>query len=232
MKRLGIMQPYFFPYIGYFKLINLCDEFIVYDNIKYTKKGWINRNNILINNKQKLFSISLSKDSDFLNINQRKVSPSFEPYKILNLITNSYKKTPEFQLIYPIIERCFNYKSKNLFDYIFYSIVEICSYLDIDTKLHISSEINIDHSLKSSDKVISFCNKLNAQEYINPIGGIGLYDKEFFKEKGVELFFLENVSLRSPSSNIILEPLSIIDDMMHLSKSNIQEILMQDYILK
>ena len=233
MKKLGIMQPYFFPYIGYFKLINSCDEFIIYDNIKYTKKGWINRNNILVNNQQKLFSIPLLKDSDFLNIDERKVSPSFEPQKLLNLISNSYKKAPEYNIVYPIIERCLRYESQNLFDYIFYSIIEICSYLDIDTELHISSKIDIDHTLKSSHKVISFCNKLKAQKYINPIGGVDLYNKALFKENGIELSFLESINnMHSQYNNTAPNPLSIIDDMMHLGKSSIKEILEKDYILK
>ena len=60
------MQPYLFPYIGYFQLIHSSDEFIIYDNIEYTKKGWINRNRILFNGSPQIFTIPLKKDSDFL----------------------------------------------------------------------------------------------------------------------------------------------------------------------
>ena len=71
------MQPYLFPYIGYFQLIHSVDEFVIYDNIKYTKKGWINRNKILSAGSPKLFTLPIKKDSDFLNVNERKVSESW-----------------------------------------------------------------------------------------------------------------------------------------------------------
>ena len=64
-KKLGVMQPYFLPYIGYFQLIEAADVFVVYDNIKYTKKGWINRNRMLRNGSDMVFSLPLKKDSDF-----------------------------------------------------------------------------------------------------------------------------------------------------------------------
>ncbi len=65
-KKVAIMQPYLFPYIGYFQLINSVDEFVIYDNIKYTKKGWINRNRILVKGKDQLITATLKKDSDYL----------------------------------------------------------------------------------------------------------------------------------------------------------------------
>lgn len=233
MKKVGIMQPYFMPYIGYFKLINFCDEFVVYDNIKYTKKGWINRNNLLINNESKLFSIPLLKDSDFLNISQREVSSTFEPEKLLNLVSSSYSKSPEFSNVYTLLKNCLFYESNNLFDFIFYSINEICNYLNIKTKLHISSNIDIDHNLKSADKVLSLCKKLNATSYINPIGGLELYDKEYFKKEGVELFFLENVETEYQQfSKNYVSSLSIIDAMMHLTKKDLMHRIEEDYLIK
>ena len=94
MKKVAIMQPYLFPYIGYFQLIHSSDEFIIYDNIEYTKKGWINRNRILSDGSPQIFTIPLKKDSDFLKVDQRKISGSWdkERYKILNSIRKSYKK--------------------------------------------------------------------------------------------------------------------------------------------
>ncbi len=69
--KLAIMQPYFFPYIGYFQLINTVDEFVVYDNIEFTKKGWINRNRILVNGKDEYITLPIKKDSDFLHVKDR-----------------------------------------------------------------------------------------------------------------------------------------------------------------
>ena len=110
------MQPYFFPYIGYFQLINCVDKFVVYDNIEYTKKGWINRNRILQNSKDSYISIPLKKDSDFIHICERKITDSWpkERMKILNRIHNSYRKAPHFSAVEPLIENILNYQTHNL----------------------------------------------------------------------------------------------------------------------
>ena len=109
-KKVAIMQPYFLPYMGYFHLLNSVDEFVIYDNIQYTKKGWINRNRILVNGKDKLISLPLKKDSDYLNVIDRKLSDNWnvEKVKLLNLIKSSYKKSPQYSIIFPIIEKCIN----------------------------------------------------------------------------------------------------------------------------
>jgi hypothetical protein len=101
--KLAIMQPYIFPYIGYFQLINTVDKFVVYDNIQFTKKGWINRNRILINGKEEYITLPLKKDSDYLNIDQRVLSDVFKEQrnKILRKINESYKKAPGFKTAFP-----------------------------------------------------------------------------------------------------------------------------------
>ena len=109
-KKIAIMQPYFFPYIGYFQLINSVDEFIIYDNIQYTKKGWINRNRILVNGKDQLITLSLKKDSDYLDVVNRELSESWDKdkNKILNIIKFSYNKAPYFQKTFELISQCLN----------------------------------------------------------------------------------------------------------------------------
>ena len=91
-RKIAIMQPYFFPYIGYFQLINSVDEFIIYDNIQYTKKGWINRNRILVNEKDQLITLSIKKDSDYLDIVKRELSETWDKdkNKMINIIKSSY----------------------------------------------------------------------------------------------------------------------------------------------
>ena len=94
--KLGIMQPYYCPYIGYWQLMNAVDEFVVYDNLKYTKRGWINRNRFLQNGKAAFFTINLKKDSDFLDIKDRIISNVFDKKRIFNLFEASYRKAPYF----------------------------------------------------------------------------------------------------------------------------------------
>ena len=95
--RLAIMQPYFFPYIGYFQLIAAVDMFIVYDNIKYTKKGWINRNRMLQNGKDVMFSLPLKSDSDYLDVCERELAADFNRDKLLNQFKGAYRRRPVFR---------------------------------------------------------------------------------------------------------------------------------------
>ena len=227
-KKVAIMQPYIFPYIGYFQLIKSVDEFIIYDNIQYTKKGWINRNRILVNDKDQLITLPIKKDSDYLNVIDRELSESWDKdkKKILNVIKSSYHKAPYFQETYELISKCLNNEEKNLFKFIFDSIININEFLEIKTKMVVSSTINIDHSLKSKDKVITLCKARNASIYINAIGGMELYDKEEFKQHQINLNFIKSNPIRYKQFIDEFVPwLSIIDMMMFNSKEQTKEYL-------
>jgi hypothetical protein len=227
-KKIAIMQPYFFPYIGYFQLINSVDEFVIYDNIQYTKKGWINRNRILCNESDKLITLPLKKDSDFKDVFERKLSDTWidDRNKILNLIKASYRKAPFFSETFEIVQKCLLYDDQNLFNFIFNSIKIINEYLEIKTKMILSSSLNIDHSLKSKHKVIAICKEMNATTYINAIGGVNLYDKDEFLENKIFLNFIKSNSLNYKQfDNEFIPWLSIIDVMMFNSKNRVIELV-------
>lgn len=231
---VAIMQPYLFPYIGYWQLINAVDTFVIYDNIQFSKNGWFHRNNILLNGKKRLFTLPLQKDSDNLNVIDRFIfeNSDKEVYKILAQIKNEYRKAAYFSVVFPIIEDIFLNKQKNLFRYIYYSITKICEYLDIDTKIIISSSVNIDHSLKAQDKVIAISSHLEAIQYINPIGGFELYDNQQFNDEGIDLLFLESEVPEYKQFNDEFIPfLSIIDILMFNSKEDVKQML-ENYNLK
>ncbi len=233
-KKIAIMQPYFLPYIGYFQLINSVDEFIIYDNIQYTKKGWINRNKILLNGEGKYISIPLKKDSDFLQIRDRYLSSSWEieKKKILNSIIESYRNAPNFESIITLIKSILEYDNKNLFEFIFHSIQRINFFLEIKTPIIKSSNILIDHDLKSENKVIELCKSRFASHYINPIGGLELYSREEFKNKGLELYFLKvNNFIYHQFKNEFVPFLSIIDVMMFNSKEKIINYINSEFII-
>tara|TARA_S200000501_G_scaffold371159_1_gene413692 strand:- start:8759 stop:9472 length:714 start_codon:yes stop_codon:yes gene_type:complete len=219
--KIAIMQPYFFPYIGYYQLIHAVDIFVIYDNIKYTKKGWINRNRFILNGKEKLFTVPIKSASNVLNINERYLSDDYEKKmkKTLFQIKNSYSKTVFFNEIYPILEKLFLYDQvdlkKNLFDYIRFSVFFICELLGIDSQIIISSKLDIDHKLKFDRKIIAICNELGASSYINPIGGKNIYNRENFTENKISLKFLEmNKIIYQQFSKIFIPNLSIIDVLM------------------
>jgi hypothetical protein len=226
--KVAIMQPYFFPYIGYFQLINAVDEFIIYDNIQFTKKGWINRNRILVNGSDIYITLPLKKDSDYLDIKARFLSDDWpnERKKTLNRITESYRKAPQFNFVYHLIENILMHDEKNLFSFIFNSLRQINQYLDIKTPLIVSSSIPINHDLKAGNKVIELCKARKASTYINPIGGVELYSKEEFKNEGFELQFLKANNITYPQfKNDFVPFLSIIDVMMFNSKKDFKSML-------
>ena len=232
MNKAGIMQPYFLPYIGYFSLISEVDEFVVYDNIKYTKKGWINRNRILNNGKEKLISISLKKDSDFLNISERKISESFNRKKLLNQFHNAYFKSLYFDEINELLKEIILFEENNLFNYVFNSIKCVCKYLDIETSIKVSSELPLNHNLNGFNRVIDICKFLNSKQYINPIGGLEIYNRDDFKKNDIELFFLKpKIYEYSQNCKIFTPWMSIIDVLMYNSKNKTKEFLLPNYDL-
>jgi len=222
------MQPYFLPYIGYFQLINVADKFVVYDNIKFTKKGWINRNRILANGQDEYITLPLKKDSDYLNVVDRNLSDQFteESKKMLRKIEACYRKAPQFENVFPLLEKIILHHNTNLFSYIQNSLVLICERLNIKTEIIISSTVPIDHSLKSQDKVIAICKALGATEYVNPIGGVELYDREVFSSHGITLQFLQSEMLLYKQLNNEFVPwLSILDVLMFNSVEEIHQML-------
>lgn len=223
---VGIMQPYFLPYIGYFQLIKGVDVFVIYDNIEYTKKGWINRNRFLQGSKDAYFTIQLKKDSDFLDIKDRYISASFDKTKMINQIKEAYKKAPFFDNVFPWFVSIVEKDELNLFEFIYDSILKVCEKLSIQTKIIKSSSLEIEHSLKSEDKVIDICKKLKADVYINPIGGVELYKKDRFFKNNIQLKFLKvNNFEYNQFNNEFIPFLSILDIMMFNSEEEIDKLL-------
>jgi hypothetical protein len=217
--KIAIMQPYLLPYIGYWQLIAASDAFVVYDNIKYTKKGWINRNRFLINGAEAVFSLPLRKDSDFLDVNQRYLADSFDRENLLNRFREAYRKAPEFSSVMPLLEKILRNPAANLFEYIFGSIQGVCDFLGIKTPLVVSSTIDCDHSLKSAERVQAICKSLGADTYVNPVGGMELYSKEDFARNGIDLKFLKALPFEYlQSENTFVPWLSILDVLMFNSK--------------
>jgi hypothetical protein len=225
--KLGIMQPYLFPYIGYFQLINSVNKFIIYDDVQWIKGGWINRNRILVNNQNKLITLSVKKRSSLDKISEFEIDDNPKNrVTFLNQIKSAYKKAPFFQQIFPLIEEIINYKEKNLSKLIINSLQKINSYLEIKTSIYVSSSIKKNNHLKSQDRIINICKTIKADSYINPIGGVSLYNKEAFLLNGINLFFLKTGKIKYQQFNKEFIPnLSIIDVMMFNSKETVSKML-------
>jgi WbqC-like protein family len=222
--RAAIMQPYFMPYIGYFQLIANADVFVVYDNIKYTKKGWINRNRRLQNGIDVMFSLPLRKASDSLDVVQRELSADFDRDALLNQFRGSYARAPQFGAAFPLIERIVRREDANLFGFVINSIIQICAVLGIDTPILKSSSLGVDHGLKAQDKVVAICHALGAETYVNPVGGLELYDRDDFAKQGISLQFLRSLPFEYPQFGSPFVPyLSIVDVLMFNPLDDIRE---------
>lgn len=220
--KLAIMQPYFFPYIGYWQLMNAVDAYVVYDNIQYTKKGYINRNRILLNGQERVFTIPLQRASDYLDVCQRRIAPTYERKKMLALFETAYKRAPYFEETFALLQKCVNYESDILFDYIYKSIIETADFLGIQTKIIRSSDVPDDHSLKGADRVIDICKKVGAATYVNNISGSFMYDEEVFNSHGLALsFFTAEQTPYKQFTEPFVPFLSIIDVMMFCGKDGV-----------
>ena len=204
--RVAVMQPYFLPYIGYYQLMAAADVFVVYDNIQYTKKGWINRNRLLQNGTDVMFSLPLKRGSDYLEVCQRELAADFNRGKLLNSIRGAYQAAPFFSTVFPLLQRVVESPQSNLFEYLLNSLRQTAAHLKINSDILISSQIDIDHGLRGEDKVLALCQALGAKRYLNPIGGVELYSRERFAESGIELRFVQSRPLSTRNSPIISCP--------------------------
>lgn len=225
--RIAIMQPYFFPYIGYWQMMNLVDKYVVYDDVNFIKGGWINRNRILVNGEVKYFNVNMIGASSFKLINEVEVNNDKRIVaKNLRIIEAAYRKAPYFNEVFPIVSEILNCEETNLAKYIVNSFRIINEYLGIDTELIISSELNKDCSLKGQDKIITICKLLNADIYCNAIGGMELYSFDEFERNNIQLEFLDtNLTSYYQNSDDFVPGLSILDIMMFNSKEQINKML-------
>lgn len=225
--KVGIMQPYFFPYIGYWQLINAVDKFVIYDDVNYIKRGWINRNRILINGEPKYFNLPVMGASQNKLINQIMVNNDPRIInKNLRTIKVAYGKTQYFESAYPIIERILTCGEQTVSRYLAQSIKLLCEYLNITTELLMSSSLQKDSSLKGQKKIIDICKEIGASEYYNAIGGMRLYNRLDFDRSALLLRFLKTGNVHYKQfNNEFWGNLSIIDVMMFCAKEEIREML-------
>jgi hypothetical protein len=220
------MQPYFLPYIGYWQLLSAVDTFVVYDNIQYTKRSWINRNRFLVNGEDRLFTIPLTKDSDTLDVRRRCLAADFRRDKLVGQLEGAYGKAPYAREALPVIAEIIRAGHQNLFDYVANSIRVMAGHLGIATPLVVSSTVAIDHSLRAEHRVLALCKALGADHYLNAIGGQALYGKPAFAAQGIELGFVRTRPIVYPQFGSAFVPnLSIVDVLMFNHRDAVRAML-------
>ncbi len=225
--KIGIMQPYYFPYIGYWQLMNAVDKYVIYDDVNFIKGGWINRNRVLNNGSASFFNVKMSNASPNLFINEIG-APNDLIYKNKQIKTLEmlYKKAPYYDECIELITSVIMCEEENLALYLKNGIIEIAHLLDMKTEFTLSSELTKDNALKGSDKVIAICKELGATEYLNAIGGQELYDRDDFKSEGLGLSFVKtNIVEYKQFKADFVAGLSIIDVLMFNGKEKTKGML-------
>lgn len=232
---LGIMQPYLFPYLGYFQLIEAVDKFIIYDDVNYIVRGWINRNQILHLNQPFLFTLPLKKASRNKRINEIVISETYIEWKtkFMRTLSNNYSKAPYFDDCLAIIETILSCNTTNLSQFIQNSLKLICNYLHISTRFIESSSKYSNQNMKGQNRIIDICKYEGAATYINLFGGKTLYSDLIFNQNLINLYFLKsNIVEYTQFTKHFIPNLSIIDTMMFNSVVDIRSMLKKCILIK
>ncbi len=228
--KLSIMQPYFLPYLGYWQLIASADSFVIYDDVNFIKGGWINRNRYLYHGQPKYFNITMSGASPNKKINEVGLmkDPRYQPAKkLLSTFRMAYQKAPMYPQVFPLLEEILLYETDMLAPYLEHSIRAVCRYLEIPTRILLSSRIREKNcALTGKDKVIDICRCLGAGTYINASGGRRLYHHDDFEAAGIRLWFIEMDPIEYPQFGDPFVPgLSIVDVLMFNEREQVQKML-------
>jgi hypothetical protein len=231
---IAIMQPYIFPYIGYFQLINAVDTFVFYDDVHFIKQGYINRNNILLNKNKHSFTIPIQNISSFTTIKDTLISerPDHWNTKLIATFHQAYKKAPYFEQIMPLVDNILRGPfNRSVGDVAAESVQSVLNYLGVEKQLVSSHDRYNNMHLKLADRVIDICRQENATTYINAIGGQALYTKDYFADRTIQLNFLKpTLKIYLQNAPTFIQGLSIIDVLMYNDPMTVKE-MMSNYTL-
>jgi hypothetical protein len=212
------MQPYFFPYLGYFHLIDAVDCFVVLDDVDYAKNGWINRNRILINSEVSWFTVPVystgkrltekryALDARFFDTARRKISFAYGNSALLGQILWLFDQWEASQDT--------RVASVNTM-----LLQAVCELVGIRKPVFMaSSEMSLHRELTGQQRVYEICKQVGASKYVNLPGGATLYSSEEFQLQGLGLRFVESQFLPYPQRSTAFVPgLSVLDLLLNCS---------------
>ena len=234
MANLAIMQPYFFPYIGYWQLIHAVDRFVIYDDVNFIKGGWINRNRLLINGEPAYITAPLHQPSPFKRISDTTLlSSSIWRDKLVKMVEMTYRKSPCFAEVFPVIEKLLRHETDNLSDYLAYQLQTLATFMGISTEFVLSSRCYQNDELAGQERILDICKREGASTYINLQGGQALYDGEAFHSAGIYLRFIimQPIQYKQRAAEFVGR-LSIIDALMEIGPIGIRHHLSAFKLIK
>lgn len=220
----AVMQPYLFPYIGYYQLVYSSDNFVLYDDVTFIKSGYINRNNILVNGKATRFTIPVPNASSNTLISD--LSFSLDIKKVLKTFTQSYSKAPFYNDIMPIVEAVLTNNDRSIAEVCKQGIVQVFNHLGIDKKIHKSTSLQYDRMQNAAMKLVEITKLFGSEHYVNSIGGQELYNKDFFAQYNIELSFIKpNKIVYKQNAGEFVPNLSMIDVLMWNDSESVKKLL-------
>ena len=227
MKTIAIMQPYFFPYIGYWQLIHAVDRFVIFDDVNYIVRGWVNRNRILINGKPAYITVPLHQASQNKKICDITLqSPPNQREKLTKTIEVTYRKTPYFDVVFPVVEKLICHEAHSLSDYLAHQLKTLSAFMGVTTEFVGTSRCYQNNGLKGQARLIDICKREGASTYINPQGGQAIYDNETFRNANIDLRFIVMRPMPYKQRSAEFIPyLSIIDALMEIGPREIMHYL-------
>lgn len=216
MTALAIMQPYLFPYIGYWQLLKASERFVVYDDVNYINRGWINRNRILVNGAPGLITLPLLQASQNRKIDQIEIAPAEQwQRRLLRSLEMAYRKAPCFDEVFPLLEGILRHEDRNLAGFLIHQLQVLARFMGLQTQIVTSSRIYQNTQLAAQERILDICRQEGATRYINAQGGRSLYEPQAFAEQGIELRFIAMRALPYRQRGEGFTPyLSIVDALM------------------
>ena len=223
---IAVMQPYFFPYLGYFQLMRSVETFVVYDDVQFIPRGWINRNYVLAAGRQHRLTLELRGGSRNREI--REIGVGGNRLRLLKMLRQTYAKAPYAQDALAILGPLLQSTEDNLSLYLVDTLRSLAAHFQLPCAIKLSSTLAKAADLRGQERILNVCRALRARSYVNAPGGRTLYAREAFAEQGIQLLFAEP---RLPSyrqfGGDFVSGLSIIDVMMFNPPERIREMLLE-----
>lgn len=225
--KLAIMQPYLFPYAGYFQLAAGVDRFVFYDDVNFIKRGWINRNRLYMSGKVRWFTLPLLSASQHRKINQiQVVNDPLWRRKLLASVSGAYREAPYFEQAYAMLSGMVHSSETSLSALARQSVVAVARYIGLETEFVVSTGRYGNEELTGADRVLDICLREGASEYHNLPGGVGLYPVEKFAAAGVALRFVQPLLAPYTQFNRPFQPgLSALDVLMFNDRVSARRLL-------
>ncbi len=225
--KVAIMQPYLFPYLGYFQLMKAVDAFVYYSDAQYIDQGWINRNRILGNAGADWLTIPVRNAPHCNAINDRNyVDDPVTRKKLIRKVEFAYRRAPYFDEVFQLVSDCFSISERNVAAFNQSTLMIVARHIGIDCEFLVSSDYRGEQQFKGQRRIEDICQRIGATSYLNPIGGIDLYDPDAFSRSGINLSFVRSRPTDYPQFGQPHVPyLSIIDVLMFNGPERVKELL-------